>query len=390
MKKLILIILAVCSIAQLQAQKKKGIITGADQTSLYLPYLKGKNVGMVVNQTSIIGNNTSIDSLVLLGVQIKKIFGPEHGFRGDAADGATIGDTFDKKTGIPAISLYGHHHKPTPEDLKGIDIMLFDIQDVGVRFYTYVATLQSVMEACAENNMELMILDRPNPHGGYVDGNILDTAYHSNIGMHAVPIVHGMTIAEYAQMINGEGWLKNKEKCRLKIIKVANYTHSMPYKLPVHPSPNLSTQQSVLLYPSICFFEGTPVSLGRGTVFPFQVIGCPQFKGTYSFSFTPVPIPGVSDNPPLKNQTCYGIDLQKYDMNNPSIKGKINLAWLLDAYKLYPDKAHFFNAHFTNLAGGDVLRKQIVAGKTEKEIRASWQPGLNKYKKMRLKYLLYK
>ncbi|RKR82609.1 uncharacterized protein YbbC (DUF1343 family) [Mucilaginibacter gracilis] len=389
MKKTIIIILLCCSISYGYAQK---IITGADQTTAYLPYLKGKNVGMVINQSSVIGEKLtpSVDSLLKLGVQIKKIFGPEHGFRGNASDGAKIDDTVDPKTGIPAVSLYGKHNKPTPADLKGLDIVIFDIQDVGARFYTYFATLHHVMEACAENNMEVMILDRPNPNGYFVDGPVLDTAYKSGVGMHPVPVTHGMTVAEYAQMINGQGWLKNKVQCRLKIIKLLNYTHQSPYVLPVHPSPNLSTQQSVLLYPSICFFEGTTLSLGRGTPFPFQVIGSPLLKSQYSFSFTPVSIPGVSDNPPLKGQTCYGIDLQKYDVHNLATGGKLNLSWLLDTYNIYPDKAHFFNAYFTKLAGTPTLQKQIEAGKTEQEIRASWEPGLSNYKKMRLKYLLYK
>jgi uncharacterized protein YbbC (DUF1343 family) len=393
MKKLLFLFMMLCCFAvNLKAQHTKSIVTGADQTSAYLPYLKGKNVGMVINQSSVIGSNLtpSIDSLVKRGVQIKRIFGPEHGFRGNASDGAKIDDTVDPKTGITAISLYGKHNKPTLSDLKGLDIIIFDIQDVGARFYTYFATLHHVMEACAENNIEVMILDRPNPNGYFVDGPILDTAYRSGIGMHPIPVAHGMTVAEYAQMINGEGWLKNHVKCKLKIIPLLNYTHQSVYVLPIHPSPNLSTQQSVLLYPSICFFEGTALSLGRGTPFPFQVIGSPLLKDKYSFSFTPVSIPGVSDNPPLKGQLCYGIDLRNYDVRNLTSGGKLNLSWLLDTYKIYPDKAHFFTSYFTKLAGGETLRKQIEAGKTEQEIRASWEPGLSNYKKMRLKYLIYK
>jgi uncharacterized protein YbbC (DUF1343 family) len=246
------------------------------------------------------------------------------------------------------------------------------------------------MEACAENNIELMILDRPNPNGVYVDGPVLDTAYRSFVGMHPIPIVHGMTIAEYAQMINGEGWLKNKVKCKLKIIKVANYTRDMAYKLPVSPSPNLNTDQSILLYPHICLFEGTALSLGRGTMFPFQVIGSPLLKGKYDFSFKPVSIPGMSDNPPLKNQVCYGLNLKDYNTENLKKTGRLNLAWLLDLYKAYPDKEHFFTAYFTKLAGNEVLKKQIIDGKTEAEIRTSWEPGLSKFKVIRGKYLLYK
>jgi uncharacterized protein YbbC (DUF1343 family) len=368
------------------------IITGADQIPLYFDYLKGKNIGMVVNQTSVIGKTLtpSVDSLLKRGISIKKVFGPEHGFRGNASNGAVVNDAVDAKTGLPVISLYGNkHYKPTPEDLKGIDLMIFDIQDVGVRFYTYISTLHYVMEACAENNIELMILDRPNPNGYLVDGPILDTAYHSFVGMHPIPISHGMTIGEYAQMINGEHWLKNSVKCKLKIIKVANYSHNMPYKLPVSPSPNLNTSQSILLYPSVCLFEGTTFSLGRGTYFPFLVLGHPLLKGKYSYSFTPLSIPGMSENPPQKDKECFGIDLKTYGAEQIMAMGHINLAWLIELYKAFPDKDHFFNAYFNKLAGGNELQKQITEGKTEDEIRSSWQPGLKKFNKTRSKYLLY-
>ncbi len=368
------------------------IITGADQTQLYLPYLKGKSIGMVLNQTAVIGKNLtfSVDSLHSLGLNIKKIFGPEHGFRGNAADGGKVEDTVDPKTGIPALSLYGSRkHKPRPADLKGLDLVIFDMQDVGTRFYTYITTLHYVMEACAENNVELMILDRPNPNGYLVDGPMLDTAFRSSVGLDEIPISHGMTIGEYAQMANGEGWLKNHIKCKLKIIKVANYSHNMAYTLPIHPSPNLSTQQSILLYPSICLFEGTAISLARGTEFPFTALGAPLLKDKYQFSFTPHSIPGVSDNPPQKDKTCYGIDLRKYDTDLLRKSGKLNLSWLLELYKAYPEKEKFFTAYFTKLTGSEQTRKQIEAGKTEEEIRASWEPGLSKYKQMRKKYLLY-
>lgn len=368
------------------------IITGADQIPLYFDYLKGKNIGMVVNQTSVIGKTftPSVDSLLKRGISIKKVFGPEHGFRGNASNGAVVNDAVDAKTGLPVISLYGNkHYKPTPEDLKGIDLMIFDIQDVGVRFYTYISTLHYVMEACAENNIELMILDRPNPNGYLVDGPMLDTAYHSFVGMHPIPISHGMTIGEYAQMINGEHWLKNNVKCKLKIIKVANYSHNMPYKLPVSPSPNLNTNQSILLYPSVCLFEGTTFSLGRGTYFPFLVLGHPLLKGKYSYSFTPLSIPGMSENPPQKDKECFGIDLKSYGAAQIMAMGHINLAWLIELYKAFPDKDHFFNAYFNKLAGSKELQKQITEGKTEDEIRSSWQPGLKKFNKTRSKYLLY-
>jgi uncharacterized protein YbbC (DUF1343 family) len=368
------------------------ILPAADRLDAYLDYLKGRKIGMLINQTSIIGYNKKplVDSLLKLGVNVKKIYGPEHGFRGNASDGATINNTVDPVTGLPAISLYGKHYKPTPTDLKGIDLMIFDVQDVGTRFYTYISTLHYVMEACAENNIELMVLDRPNPNGVYVDGPILDTAgFRSFVGMHPIPVLHGMTIAEYAQMINGEGWLKNKVKCKLKIIKVANYERKMDYILPVSPSPNLNTAQSIVLYPHICFFEGTKLSLGRGTLFPFQVVGSPLLKDKYEFSFKPVSIPGMSDNPPLKDTVCYGLDLKNYNMQTIRGSGKLNLAWVIDMYKIYPDKAHFFIPYFKRLAGNDELRKQIIAGKTEAEIRQSWEPGLTKFKAMRAKYLLY-
>lgn len=368
------------------------IIPGADRTTLYVDYLRGKNIGMVVNQTSVIGAQLtpSVDSLLKLGVHISKIFGPEHGFRGDASNGANVSDATDAKTGLPVISLYGNkHYKPTPDDLKGIDLMIFDIQDVGARFYTYISTLHYVMEACAENNVELMILDRPNPNGFYVDGPVLDTACRSFVGMHPIPVVHGMTIAEYAQMINGEGWLKNHVKCKLKIIKVANYTHNSYYTLPVNPSPNLNTAKSILLYPSVCLFEGTTLSLGRGTYSPFLQIGHPLLKGVYDYSFTPVSIPGMSEDPPQKGELCYGIDLKNYNTNIFKTTGQLNLAWLLELYKAFPDKQHFFIAYFTKLAGTPQLQKQIEAGETEKQIRAGWQPGLEKFKRMRSKYLLY-
>lgn len=373
-------------------ENKPAIITAADQTSQYIGYLKGKNIGMVINQTSVIGKNKtlSLDSLLKLGIKVRKIYGPEHGFRGDASNGADVSNSVDTKTGIPVISIYGNKHfKPTPEDLQGIDLMIYDIQDVGARFYTYLSTLQYVMEACAENNIELMILDRPNPNGFYVDGPILQPDIRTFVAMNPIPIVHGLTTAEYAQMLNGEGWLKDHEKCKLKIIKVANYTHSMPYVLPVSPSPNLNTDKSILLYPSVCLFEGTTLSLGRGTMSPFLEIGHPALEGKYSYSFTPVSIKGMSEDPPQKNKTCYGIDLKNYDTNTIYTSAKLNLALLIELYRAFPDKGHFFNAYFTKLAGTTELREQIEAGKNEAEIRASWEPGLSRYKAIRAKYLLY-
>lgn len=380
-----------------QAEPIRGKIkTGADQTEKYLPYLKGKRIGMVVNPTSIIGGKPSVDSLKTLGVNIVKIFGPEHGFRGDASAGVKVDDAVDAKTGITVISLYGKHEKPTAQDLADVDLMIFDIQDVGVRFYTYINTLQRVMESCAEFNKELLILDRPNPNGFYVDGPILDPTLKSGIGINPIPILHGVTVAEYAQMLNGEGWLENKARCKIKIIKVANYAHALPYTLPVQPSPNLNTQQSILLYPTLCLFEGTVMSQGRGTKFPFTVLGNPELKGKYKFSFTPVSIPGMSETPLHQNQACYGLDLRKYNTNKFRKTGHINLGWLMELYKAYPYKEKFFDfkqsnqmGNFDKLAGTAELKKQIIAGKTEEEIRRSWEPGLSQYKLMRKKYLLY-
>ena len=389
-KTTILIICIVIFDSKAQQKSLKKIITGADRINVYIDYIKAKNIAMVINQTSVIGKRqtASVDSLLKLGIAVKKIFGPEHGFRGNASNGASINDSVDPQTHLPVISLYGKHYKPTTEDLKGINLVIFDIQDVGARFYTYISTLHFVMEACAENNIELMILDRPNPNG-YVDGPILDTAYRSFVGMHPVPITHGMTIAEYAQMINGEGWLKGGIKCRLRLINMSGYTHSSTYTLPVNPSPNLNTNQSVLLYPSICLFEGTTLSLGRGTMVPFQEVGHPSLKGKYTYSFTPVSIAGMSEDPPQNKKVCYGIDLRSYNTNNLKKTGRINLSWLIELYKAFPDKSTFFTPYFTKLVGTGELRKQIEAGKSEEEIRRSWEPALSRYKVMRRKYLLY-
>ena len=380
------------------AQKIKStkILTGADQTEKYLPLLKGKRVGMVVNPTSIIGTQTTVDSLLKRGVNIVKIFGPEHGFRGNASAGIKVDDDVDTKTGIKAISLYGKHSTPTTADLADVDIMIFDIQDVGVRFYTYINTLQHVMEACAANNKEVMIFDRPNPNGFYVDGPILDPKFKSGIGLQPIPIVHGLTVGEYAQMLNGEGWLKDKLKCKITVIKNANYTHDMPYVLPVKPSPNLNTAQSILLYPSTCLFEGTYLNHGRGTMFPFTILGSPFLKEKYNFSFTPTSIKGMAETPLFLEKLCYGLDLRDYDTDNFRKTKMINISWLIELYKASPNKDDFFNTKLSNqmgtiekLVGVEDFRKQVIAGKSEQEIRATWEPGLSKYKKMRKKYLLY-
>lgn len=376
--------------------KDTGIRTGAEQTEIYLPMLKGKRVGMVVNPTSIIGNETTVDSLLKLDVNIVKIFGPEHGFRGNASAGVHVNDAVDTKTGIKAVSLYGKNSTPSAADLADIDIMVFDIQDVGVRFYTYINTLQHVMEACAQYHKEVLILDRPNPNGFYIDGPILDPKLVSGIGLQAIPIVHGLTVGEYAQMLNGEGWLKNKLKCKISIVKVANYNHDMPYELPVKPSPNLNTAQSILLYPTTCLFEGVYLNHGRGTQFPFTVLGAPALKGKYKYAFTPKSIKGMAESPLFMNQVCYGLDLRNYDTSIIRKEKKLKLEWLIELYKASPNKADFFNFKLSNqmnnfdkLAGVSTLRQQIVAGKSEQEIRASWEPGLSRYKTMRKQYLLY-
>ncbi|WP_370523729.1 exo-beta-N-acetylmuramidase NamZ domain-containing protein [Pontibacter sp. Tf4] len=356
--------------------------TGAEQLELYLPRLQGKRVGMVVNQTSIVGNAHLVDTLLSHNVKITTIFAPEHGFRGEADAGAYVKDAKDTKTGLPIISLYGKNKKPLPEQLTNIDVLVFDIQDVGARFYTYISTMHYVMEAAAENNKEVVILDRPNPNGNYVDGPVLEPEHKSFVGMHPIPIVHGLTIGELANMINGEKWLEGKRQAKITVIPVANYNHSIPYSLPVKPSPNLPNQQAILLYPSLCLFEGTNVSVGRGTPTPFQVIGSPNYKFK-EFSFTPVSMPGATD-PPHKNQVCYGKNL-----TDPAAAQPFTLAYLIDFYKNSTQQDKFFNNFFEKLAGTSELRKQIIAGKTVAEIRASWEPALSNYKTLRKKYLLY-
>lgn len=369
------------------------IKTGAMQTEKYLPFLKGKKVGILANQTTVIGNTHLVDSLQKLGINIVKVFGPEHGFRGNASNGAHVKDEVDQ--GIKIVSLYGAKRKPSKEDMAGIDIMIFDIQDVGCRFYTNINTLSEVMEACAENRKELLIFDRPNPNA-FVDGPILDMKYKSGIGKFPIPITHGMTIAEFAQMINGEGWLAGKAKCKLKIIPVKNYKHGDEYILPVNPSPNLNTHQSIMLYPSLCLFEGTILSQGRGTYMPFTVLGSPALKGKYDFSFTPVSLQGMSETPLHQDKTCYGLDLRKYDMGTFRKAGKINIGWMIDLYKIYPEKEKFFDrtqskqiGNIDGLSGTALFKEQIIQGKSEAQIRKSWEPGLSKYKKMRKKYTLY-
>lgn len=372
------------------------IQTGAERTEEYVPYLKGKRVAILANLTSIIGKTHLVDSLQKLGINVVKVFGPEHGFRGNASAGAHVEDEIDAKTGIPVISLYGKKNKPSKEDMADVEVMVYDLQDVGVRFYTNINALSRLMEVCHENDKELLILDRPNPNAYLVDGAVLDMKYKSGIGMFPIPMSHGLTVAEFAQMANGQGWLTNGVKCKLKIVKNANYTHDMSYVLPVAPSPNLNTQQAIMLYPSTCMFEGTYINLGRGTKFPFTVLGSPELKGKYEFNYTPVSIKGMAETPLFMNQVCYGLDLRNYDVEQLRKKKQINLEFIRELYKAHPFKEKFFDSKLSNQMnnieiqiGSGLFRQQIIDGVSEKEIRASWEPGLSQYKEMRKKYLLY-
>ncbi|MES2836603.1 MAG: DUF1343 domain-containing protein [Bacteroidota bacterium] len=383
MKKIVLVVftflITLCSFAQIK--------TGAEQTDLYLPQLKNKTVVVLVNHTATIKQTHLVDSLLKLKIKVKKIFCPEHGFRGDADAGEHVKNAKDKKTGLPIVSLYGANKKPKPTDLKGIDVVVFDIQDVGARFYTYISSMHYMMEACAENNVEFIVLDRPNPNGFYIDGPILKKENKSFIGMHPIPIVHGLTIGELAQMINGEKWLENGVKCKLTVVPCLNYTHKTMYELPIKPSPNLPNANSIILYPSVCLFEGTVISVGRGTPQPFEIIGHPSLSDSL-YSFTPVAIEGASKNPPFKDQLCYGY---KLCMISDDIKSKkqLNLSYLLKVYSEYGDKANFFTNFFRLLAGTDELQKQIEQGLSEEEIRKSWKREINVYKHLRKNYLLY-
>jgi uncharacterized protein YbbC (DUF1343 family) len=369
------------------------ILTGADQMSSYLPLLKGANIAVFANQTAMVGKTHLVDTLLKAGIHISKIFSPEHGFRGDADAGEHVGSSTDPTTGIPIVSLYGSKRKPSAEDLAGVDIMLFDIQDVGVRFYTYISSLQEYIESAVANHRPLIILDRPDPNGSYVDGPVLDKKFRSFVGMQPIPIVYGMTLGEYARMLVGQQWLDSTVNTALKdlhmtVIPCKNYTHHSRYVLPVKPSPNLPNAQAVALYPSLCLFEGTVVSLGRGTDKPFQQWGNPSFPKDL-YHFTPVSLPGAK-NPPLLNQTCYGYDLSRIDVAKAT-GNRFSLQWLIKAYKLCPDKDHFFlkGNFFNKLAGNDVLQQQLKDGRTEEEIRKSWEPELSRFKAIRKKYLLY-
>jgi uncharacterized protein YbbC (DUF1343 family) len=422
---LLLAFLLSSAVAQSQSASATSatILTGADQLDEYLPLLQGQSVAIFANQTSVIGGSHLVDTLLKKGIRIKKIFSPEHGFRGDADAGAKVGNQTDPATGIPVISLYGTRTKPTPDDLADVDVLLYDVQDVGVRFYTYIASLQRFLEAAIGNNRPLIILDRPNPNGSYVDGPVLDTKFRSFVGMQPIPVVYGMTIGEYARMLIGEQWLDpavtnqlntihainqsadridsmihalrkrpvnvRLNDFRLIVIPCLNYTHKSKYTLPVKPSPNLPTMQSVYLYPSLCLFEGTAISLGRGTDKPFQQFGSPYFPAG-SYTFTPTSTPGAH-NPPLLGQRCNGFDLSQINVAKET-GGRWSLRWILKAYSLFPDKAHFFTGNgstFDRLAGTAILEEQILQGLTEEDIRKSWEPALTDFKKIRKKYLLY-
>jgi len=361
------------------------IIVGAEQPEAYLNFLKSKKVGLVVNQTSMVKNVHLVDFLISNQINVNFIFAPEHGFRGISDAGEKIDDYIDKKTGIPVLSLYGKNKKPPQNIVNQLDVIVFDLQDVGVRFYTYISTLHYILESCVEYDKELIILDRPNPNGIHVNGPVLDLKFKSFVGMHPIPILHGLTVGELASMILGEGWVKNQSYKKLKIVTVKNYTHQTQYDLPIKPSPNLPNKKAIEWYASLALFEATPISVGRGTDIPFQIIGYPNpIFG--NFQFIPKPIQGMCKNPPHAGNICYGIDLR-----NETVENGFSLKYLIDFYNKYPDKVNFFQASFFDkLAGTDKLRKQIMEGKSESEIKQSWQEELEEYKKIRKKYLLYK
>lgn len=385
MKKTLILFLLIYFTAGCTGDDGKEIIVGAEKTQNYLPLLRGKSVGLVVNHTSMIGEQHLVDFLLENDIDIKKVFAPEHGFRGDASAGEVIKDGIDTKTGIPVVSLYGDNKKPQPEHLSDLNIIVFDIQDVGCRFYTYISTLHYVIEACAENNKPLIVLDRPNPNGDYIAGPVLKPEFQSFVGMDPIPIVHGCTVGELAMMINNEGWHQAPDPCELIVVTADNYTHSKSYSLLVKPSPNLPNDLAVRLYPSICFFEATSVSVGRGTDFPFQVLGGPNPK-LGDFTFTPRDIPGAAMNPLNEGEKCYGVDLRELKK-----VPRFTLKFFLDFYEKYENEEEFLTRErwFNLLAGTDELIQQIRAGKSEKEIIAGWKDELNDYQKIRKKYLLY-
>lgn len=380
MKRLFLLLLILPLWAS--GQKNK-LLTGADQLDVLLPKLAGQRVALMVNHTAVVGKRHLADTLKVRGVNLVKIFAPEHGFRGTADAGETIRDGVDASTGIPLVSLYGKNYKATPEQVADVDVILFDIQDVGARFFTYISSLHYLMETCAENNKKLIILDRPNPNGSYVDGPVRKPEHKSFVGMHPIPITHGMTIGEYARMVNGEGWLKDKKACTLEVVALKGWNHKDSYHIAQKPSPNLPNDHAIGMYPSTCLFEGTVLSIGRGTLNPFEVVGDPYLKNQ-PYTFTPVSIDGMSKEPPLQDQVCYGLDLR-----NEKLPKEVTLKYLIKLYNEYPNKEKFFISYFDKLAGNTTLKEQIKSGMSEKAIKATWKPELDAFKAIRTKYLLY-
>ncbi len=384
----ILILLAIlvgsvnCSVSQ-EPESAPALVLGAERMDILLPELEGKKLALLVNQTSLIGTTHLVDTLLSRGMEITKVFAPEHGFRGDADAGETIRNSRDAKTGLPIVSLYGGNKKPTAEQLENVDVVIFDIQDVGTRFYTYISSMHYVMEACGELGKKVVVLDRPNPNGRYVDGPVLDMSLKSFVGMHPIPVLHGLTVGELAMMINGEHWMEGGVTCDLKVIPMTGYSHDMEYSLPVKPSPNLPNDLAIELYPSLCLFEGTEISVGRGTMEPFQQIGHPSLTG-FDHSFTPRSLEGMAKYPPYEDEKCYGT---LFTQEN-ALKG-FDLSYLISYYQKFENKEEYFNNYFPKLAGTDELDDQVRAGMTEDEIRKTWEPALNAYKELRKNYLLY-
>lgn len=360
--------------------------TGAEQTERYLPLLEGKRVGILTNHTGTVGRTHLVDTLLSLGIDIRVVFAPEHGFRGDADAGESIGNYKDRKTGIDVLSVYGSNKRPQDSVMRKLDVLLFDIQDVGLRYYTYLSSMHYLMEACADNSKELIVLDRPNPNGFYVDGPVLEARHRSFVGMHPIPVVHGMTLGELARMIDGEGWLGDGKHCSLRVVPCANYTHRTRYELLVKPSPNLPNMRAVYLYPSLCFFEGTPVSLGRGTDFPFQAYGHPRMSG--DFAFTPRSNAGAK-NPPLKDRLCKGRDLRENPSNERIWQAGVDLGYVIEAYRMLDMGEKFFTPMFDKLTGASYVREMILRGEDADAIRERWRNDVNEFLKLRKPYLLY-
>ena len=385
---IISILVGACTGIQEKKKTPQKITVGAERSEIYLPLLEGKKVGLVVNQSSMVDSVHLINYLVSKGVDVKGIYAPEHGYKGNVERGKHVDGEIDAETGIPVYSLYGKNHKPSPEILKDIDVMVFDMQDVGVRFFTYIYTMTRVMEASAENGIQVIVLDRPNPIGYYVDGPMLKPGFESGIGLFPIPVIHGLTVGEFAMMVNGEHWLKDGIQCDLEVIKVENYTHETKYQLPVFPSPNLAEMKSIYLYPSICLFEGADVNEGRGTYKPFQQFGAPYYT-PQDFFYVPKSIPVLALHPKFEGETCYGYDLSNMTLSELQDIRQLEIKYLIDFYNKCDDKENFFTSFFDKLAGTDQLRLQIIEGKTEEQIRASWQKDLDEFKLMRKNYLLY-